>query len=123
MERLVPPRLVSFASRIVRLVDSDDPDVFVDADDAVQTSYASGGRTGDDAFFITYYASRHETWSIALDERTLRRLAADAVSAVDVYVSEKPARQPRARRGDAFALWGENERERAMLKSEAEIDR
>jgi hypothetical protein len=42
-------------------------------------------------------------------------------SAVDVYVSEKPAR-PRARRGDAFALWGENERERAMLKSEAEID-
>lgn len=122
MERQVPARLVSFAGRLVRLLDTDDPDVFVDADDAVQTSYASGGRTGDDEFFITYYPSRRETWSFVLDERTLRRLAANALSTIDVDVLEKPAPESRARRGDAFALWGENERARAMVTSEADID-
>jgi hypothetical protein len=107
---------------LVRQVDSDDPDAFIGADDAVQASYASGGRTGEDAFFITYYASRRETWSLALDERALRRLAAGAVSTIDVHVSKKVAPKPRSRRGEAFALWGESDSERAMLRSDADIN-
>jgi hypothetical protein len=122
VERIVPLRLVSFAERVVRQLDSKDPDAFVDADDAVQTSYASGGRTGDNEFFIAYRSSRRETWYMGLDEHALRRLASGVVSTVDVEASAKVVPEPRVSRGDAFVLWGELDAERAMITTDADID-
>lgn len=56
--KAVPRRLASFAAKLVSVLDSKDPDRFIDADDAVQTSYASGGRLDDGRFFVSYRAGK-----------------------------------------------------------------
>jgi hypothetical protein len=118
----IPARLIGFAERLVRVLDANDPDRFLDADDAVQTRHASGGRIGDGVFFISYHAGEDETWSIHLDERTLRKLALGALRQIDVEVWTKPAPEPRERLGEAFAIWGRDDRARCMVRSTDDLN-
>jgi hypothetical protein len=110
----VPRKLVSLASRIVQLLDRNDPDTFIDADDAVQCSYGSGGRIAPGRFFIALYL-RDETWNIKLDELALRRLAAGLTKKVHAAVSTKPTPEARERVGEAFAIWGDEADERCRV--------
>lgn len=118
----VTARLSKFAERLVRALDSRDPGVFLDADDAIQVKGASGGRLAAGSFFISYRANDSETWSIALTEPDLRRLAAGALKTVDVEVSRREV-EPRAVVGDAFAVWGSGPDEGCRLGEPADVDR
>ncbi len=117
----VPPKLVTFARRITRALDSRDPDSFVDADDAVQCGYASGGRVGPGRFFIAYHL-RSETWDITLDEPALRRLAAGATSRIAAQVHTKSAPAVRARLGDALVIHGSPAHSCSRVATNDEVD-
>ena len=123
--KMVPKRLASFAAKIVSVLDSEDPDRFIDADDAVQTSYASGGRLDDGRFLVSYRAGKNgkgeETWSLDLDEAGLRRLAAGLEARVAVAVSH-PSYEARRLRGEAFAVWGAGATDGCMLRDDPEVD-
>ena len=126
--KAVPKRLASFAAKLVSVLDSKDPDRFIDADDAVQTSYASGGRLDDGRFFVSYRAGKggksgasEETCSLDLDAAGLRRLAAGLEAQVAVAVS-RPTYEARRLRGEAFAVWGAAATDGCILRDDTQID-